>query len=177
MSICLPTIHGKFLKTRELILSRLGTEQCWVNMIMNLFCSHVSYSASWWSQLDQFFLFSLPETMNFKPGTRNGGGSGSVPSEEHHGKRKSPAAGVRGNNTAVNKWDVQWGSCNSSGPHFLLQNEDISKAPSPPQAQTFYENLHEGRFRKLTFQLIEPCGVTAWRIKLLFITVHFLSLA
>lgn len=80
-------------------------------------------------------------------------------------------------NTAVNKWDAQWGSYNSSGPHFLLQNEDINKAPSLSQAQTFCANLHEGRFRKLIFQSTELCGIIAWRIKLLFITVHFLSLA
>lgn len=54
---------------------------------------------------------------------------------------------------AINQQDVQRGSSNSSRPHSHLQNEDISKAPSPPQAQTFCDKSPRGWIRETDFQI------------------------
>lgn len=59
------------------------------------------------SSLTTSFSFLQLKPYNFKPGARVGVGGGFVPSEKHHGKRKSPVVGVRGNDTAINSWDVQ----------------------------------------------------------------------
>lgn len=60
---------------RTLIFPRLGTEHCWADTDHELALqSGSSCSASWWSQLDKFFLFPLTEALNFKPGARGGGG-------------------------------------------------------------------------------------------------------
>lgn len=82
-----------------------------------------------------------------------GVGGGFVPSAKHHGKRKSPVVGVRGNNAAINSWDVQWGSYNSSGPHFRLQNEDISKAPSSPSGSNILCKSLWGWIQETDFQI------------------------
>lgn len=63
------------------------------------------------------------------------------------------------------------------GPISICKTRILAMLQVPLSLKCSVTNLHEGGFRKLIFKLIEWCGFIAWRIKLLFITIHFLSLA
>lgn len=53
----------------------------------------------------------------------------------------------------------------------------LAKLQVPLRLKHSVTNLHKGGFGKLIFKLIELYGVTAWRVKLFFIAIYFLSLA
>lgn len=174
MHIFFPWKKRKFLKARKLTQPRLDPSQFRANTHMSWVGSVFTSPglASWKSQLGSSFLFPTSKTTKFysqEQVARVGGGPVSSERHPHSCRRRRQQHG---------RSDVQRDSSHSYGPHFhFCKMRALAKPQIPLRPKYAVTNLQEGGFRKLTSELIEPCGVVAWNINLLFITIHFLSLA